>query len=82
MDSIMYTFYLLESKNVISGHYYYFAGSDNAGNDLITDEPKQAVGFKDTEDVRKFLKKRPSFAEQFKVQKMITNVEPHLYVER
>ena len=33
------TYYALESKNTYEYHYYYFAGLDDAGNVMITDEP-------------------------------------------
>ena len=31
-NSILFTYYALESKNTYEYHYYYFAGYDDAGN--------------------------------------------------
>lgn len=75
------TYYALESKNTYEWHYYYFAGLDDAGNVMITDEPGDAVGFHHIKDAKEFLKKHPNLAERFNVQAMITNEMPCYYVE-
>lgn len=75
------TYYALESKNTYEYHYYYFAGLDDAGNVMITDEPSNAVGFHHNKDAKEFLKKHPDLAERFNVQSMITNGTPCYYVE-
>ena len=75
------TYYALESKNTYEYIHYYFAGLDDAGNVMITDEPSKAVGFHHNKDAKEFLKKHPSLAERFKVQTMITNEKPCYYVE-
>lgn len=75
------TYYTLESNNTYEYHYYYFAGLDDAGNVLITDEPSKAVGFHHNKEAKEFLKKHPNLAEQFNVQSMITNEMPCYYVE-
>ena len=67
------TYYALESKKTYEYHYYYFAGLDDAGNVLTTDEPSKAVGFHHNKD--------PDLAERFNVQSMITNETPCYYVE-
>ena len=75
------TYYALESKKTYEYHYYYFAGLDDAGNVMITDEPGKAVGFHHNKEAKEFLKKHPNLAEQFNVQSMITNGKPCYYVE-
>ena len=50
------TYYTLESKKTYGYHYYYFAGYDDAGNMLITDEPGNAVAFRHNKEANKFLK--------------------------
>ena len=74
-------YYALESKNTYEYHYYYFAGLDDAGNVLTTDEPGKAVGFPHRKDAKKFLEKHPDLAERFNVQTMFTNAKPCYYVE-
>ena len=75
------TYYVLESKNTYEYHYYYFAGLDDAGNVLTTDEPGNAVGFHHNKEAKGFLKKHPNLAERFNVQSMITNEKPCYYFE-
>lgn len=75
------TYYALESKKTYEYHYYYFAGLDDAGNVLTTDEPGNAVGFHHNKEAKEFLKKHPELAERFNVQAMITNETPCYYVE-
>ena len=75
------TYYTLESKNTYEYHYYYFAGMDDAGNVLTTDEPSNAVGFHHNKEAKEFLKKHPDLAERFNVQTMFTNGKPCYYVE-
>ena len=75
------TYYTLESKNTYEFHYYYFAGYDDAGNMLITDEPGNAVAFHHNKDAKKFLNDHQDLTEQFNVQSMITNEKPYYYVE-
>ena len=75
------TYYTLESKKTYEYHYYYFAGMDDAGNVLTTDEPGKAVGFHHNKDAKDFLKKHPDLAERFNIQSMITNETPCYYVE-
>ena len=75
------TYYTFESKNTYEYHYYYFAGLDDAGNVLTTDEPGKAVGFHHHREAKKFLEKHPELAERFNVQTMFTNATPCYYVE-
>ena len=75
------TYYTLESKNTYEYHYYYFAGYDDAGNVLITDEPGKAVAFHHNKDAKKFLNSHQDLTERFNVQSMITNEKPCYYVE-
>lgn len=66
------TYYTLECNNIYEGHYYYFAGLDDAGNVLTTDEPSKAIGFQHDKEAKEFLEKHPNLIEQFHVQSMIT----------
>lgn len=75
------TYYTLESKKTYGYHYYYFAGYDDAGNMLITDEPGNAVAFRNNNEAKKFLKNHQDLTEQFEVQTMFTNTVPRYYVE-
>ena len=75
------TYYTLESKKTYEYHYYYFAGMDDAGNVLTTDEPGSAVGFHHRKEAKEFLKKHPELAERFNVQAMVTDGMPCYYVE-
>lgn len=75
------TYYALESKKTYEYHYYYFAGLDDAGNVLTTDEPSKAVGFHHRKDANEFLKKHPNLAERFNIQSIITNETPCYYFE-
>ena len=75
------TYYTLESKKTYEYHYYYFAGMDDAGNVLTTDEPGSAVGFHHRKEAKEFLKKHPDLAERFNVQSMVTDGMPCYYVE-
>ena len=75
------TYYTLESKKTYEYHYYYFAGMDDAGNVLTTDEPGSAVGFHHRKEAKEFLKKHPELAERFNVQSMVTDGMPCYYVE-
>lgn len=75
------TYYTLESKKTYEYHYYYFAGMDDAGNVLTTDEHGSAVGFHHRKEAKEFLKKHPELAERFKVQSMVTDGMPCYYVE-
>ena len=75
------TYYALESKNTYEWHYYYFAGLDDAGNVLTTDEPGKALAFHHHKNARQFLKKHPELAERFEIHTMFTNAQPCYYVE-
>lgn len=75
------TYYALESKNTYEYHYYYFAGLDDAGNVLITDEPGKAAGFHHHKHARQFLKKHPELSERFEIHTIHTNATPCYYVE-
>lgn len=75
------TYYALESKKTYEYRHYYFAGMDDAGNVLITDESSNAVGFQHNKEAKEFLKKHPNLAEQFNVKAMFTNKKPCYYVE-
>ena len=80
-NSILFTYYTLESKNTYGYHYYYFAGYDDAGNMLITDEPGNAVAFRHNKEAKNFLKNHQDLTERFEVQTMFTNTVPRYYVE-
>ena len=75
-NSILFTYYALESKKTYEYHYYYFAGYDDAGNVLITDEPGNAVAFHHNKDAKKFLNSHQDLTERFEVQAIFTNTEP------
>lgn len=75
------TYYTLECNNIYEGHYYYFAGLDDADNVLITDEPSKALGFQHDKEAKEFLEKHSNLTEQFHVQSMITYEEPRYHVE-
>lgn len=75
------TYYTLESKNTYEYHYYYFAGYDDAGNMLITDEPGNSVAFRHNKEAKKFLNSHQDLTERFEVQTMFTNTVPRYYVE-
>ena len=76
-NSIMFTYYTLESKNTYEYHYYYFTGFDASGNQQTTDAPGKALAFHTRKEAKKFLEFYPMLKNVYNIQTIFSNEMPN-----